>query len=458
MGGSVEEFDTVVVGAGISGLTAARALAAAGQNVVVLEARDRLGGRVHTERVDGRVTDRGASWIHGIDGGPLHSLTRAFGMPDLEFTVGSYQAGGRPIAYYGPDGTRLPEDAVERFVADTERVEAQLSAVLAEIEPGASYAEAARTAVGQVAAAEGWDADRAVRVVEYLDHRSEEQNGVDSSLLDAHGLEDEIIEGDEVVFPQGYDQLATNLGAGLDMRLDHPVTRVARAGAAGVSRGVVVETPQGLFTADQAVVTVPLGVLQSGKITFEPVLPAVVTESMARLRMNAFEKVILRFSRRFWDEGVYAVRRQGEAAAWWHSWYDLTGLQGEPTLLTFAAGECARQIRYWPRERVVDSVMSSLREIYGPDVPDPVHTVITNWQADEWTGGGAYSYMSRGGSAEDHTRLATPVDGVLHLAGEATWAEDPATVNAALRSGHRAAERVLGKPVPYSVLAEPTSG
>ena len=450
---AAEEFDTIVVGAGVSGLSAARALASQGQKVVVLEARDRIGGRLHTERLDGRVTDLGASWIHGIDGGPLHKLTRSFGMADVEFTVGSYQPGGRPIAYYGPDGARLSESAAEQFIADAARVEVRLTAVIEAMPPGNSYAEAARTAVAQVAEAEGWDAERSARVVEYLDHRSEEQYGADSRLLDAHGLEDEVIIGDEVVFPGGYDQLATNLAAGLDVRLEHVVTCVARVGAAGVESGVVVETDRGTFTAAQAVVTVPVGVLQSKCIAFDPPLPDAVTGALSKFRMNAFEKVFLRFPKRFWDDGVYAIRRQGSAAKWWHSWYDLTDLHGEPTLLTFAAGECAQEIRNWSDERVVESVMASLREIYGERTLDPAHARITDWQGDEWAGG-AYAYMARGCTAEDHTRIAEPIDGVLHLAGEATWEADPATVNAALCSGHRAAERILGTKLPYSVLAE----
>lgn len=450
---AAEEFDTIVVGAGVSGLSAARALASQGQKVVVLEARDRIGGRLHTERLDGRVTDLGASWIHGIDGGPLHKLTRSFGMADVEFTVGSYQPGGRPIAYYGPDGARLSDAAAEQFIADAARVEVRLTAVIEAMPPGNSYAEAARTAVAQVAEAEGWDAERSARVVEYLDHRSEEQYGADSRLLDAHGLEDEVIVGGEVVFPEGYDQLASNLAAGLDIRLEHVVTRVARVGAAGVDTGVVVQTDRGSFTAAQAVVTVPVGVLQSERIAFEPPLPDAVTGALSRFRMNSFEKIFLRFPERFWDDGVYAIRRQGDAAKWWHSWYDLTDLSGEPTLLTFAAGECAQEIRNWSRERLVESVMASLREIYGERTLDPAHARITDWQGDEWAGG-AYAYMARGCTAEDHTRIAEPIDGVLHLAGEATWEADPATVNAALCSGHRAAERVLGVELSYLVLAE----
>jgi phytoene dehydrogenase-like protein len=95
----MDHFDTIVVGAGISGLTAARLLAKAGRSVTVLEARDRVGGRVHTDRSDGRITDLGASWIHGIADSPVAAAAAAFGMRTAEFTVGGYQPDSRPIAY-----------------------------------------------------------------------------------------------------------------------------------------------------------------------------------------------------------------------------------------------------------------------------------------------------------------------------------------------------------------------
>ncbi|MEZ5189190.1 MAG: FAD-dependent oxidoreductase [Microbacterium sp.] len=73
----------------------------------------------------------------------------------------------------------------------------------------------------------------------------------------------------------------------------------------------------------------------------------------------------------------------------------------------------------------------------------------TAWQDDPFARG-SYAYMTLGSTTSDHDALATPIGGVLHLAGEATWTDDPATVTAALCSGHRAAERVLGRPVPIS--------
>jgi phytoene dehydrogenase-like protein len=97
----MDHYDTIVVGAGIAGLTAARLLTQAGRAVLVLEARDRVGGRVVTDRRYGLATDLGASWIHGITDSPVAAAAAAFGMATVEFTVGGYQPDSRPIAYYG---------------------------------------------------------------------------------------------------------------------------------------------------------------------------------------------------------------------------------------------------------------------------------------------------------------------------------------------------------------------
>ena len=435
-------YDTVVIGAGVAGLTAARLLTGAGQRVLVLEARDRIGGRTWTERGDGRVTDLGASWIHGIDDSPLAAAAEAFGLRTVEFTVGAYQPDGRPIAYYDPSGQRLPPSEAQRFVADLHAFADALTETIAVLAPGTSYAQAVETTLARL----GWDADRAERVREYQRHRTEEQYGVWIDDLDAHGLDDDAVAGDEVVFPDGYDQLATRWADGVDVRLGHVVRRVVWG-----DDGVEVSTLETTVRARRAVVTVPLGVLRAGDLVVEPALPEPVAGAVQRLAMNAFEKVFLRFGRRFWDEGVYAIRQQGPEGAWWHSFYDLTALHGEPTLLTFAAGPCGQQIRAWSDGRVADSVLTQLRRLYGDAVEEPVQVHVTHWQDDPYARG-SYAYLTVGATPEDHDLLATPVGGVLHLAGEATWTDDPATVTAALMSGHRVAGTILGRSLPIEDL------
>ncbi len=438
----MEVFDTIVVGAGVAGLSAARLLAGAGRRVVVLEARDRVGGRVWTDRSDGLVTDMGASWIHGVTNCPVATATAAFGMRAIEFSVGGYQPDGRPMAYYDHQGTRLSDDAARAFAQDVHTLDTALEGVIEASHPTASYRDVTETVLSKLP----WHADRAQRVREYLEHRAEEQYGAWIEDLAAHGLDDDSIDGDEVVFPAGYDVLPTRLAEGLDVRLLHEVTRVTWSLV-----GVEVMSSGGRFTARNVVVTVPIGVLQSDDFTFDPPLPEPVAGALGRLRMNAFEKVFMRFPTKFWDSDVYAIRQWGPEGRWWHSWYDLTAMDGTPTLLTFAAGHAAIETQKWDEARIVASVLTQLRRLYGERVETPTHVHMTRWQDDPYARG-SYAYMTLGATTQDHDDLATPVGGVLHLAGEATWTDDPATVPAAMYSGHRAAQNIVGVPIPIERL------
>ncbi|MGO4298805.1 flavin monoamine oxidase family protein [Leifsonia sp. RAF41] len=435
---SVERTDVVVVGAGVAGLAAAGMLVSAGLDVTVLEARDRIGGRVWTDRRYGTALDLGASWIHGITDNPVWDVVQRQGIGTREFTVGSYQPGGRPIAYFSPQGARLTSDEVDAFVADVSTASSRLERVIAELGTGVPFA----TAVDRALEALSWPREREQRVREFLGHRAEEQYGVSAERLDAHGLDDDAVEGDEVVFPEGYDQLTRALAEGLDIRLGRAVSSISWS-----DRGAEVTAGDFAVSADHVVVTVPVGVLKSGELVFDPPLPEPVASALGRLEMNRFEKVVLRFPQRFWPGGVYAFRRQGPAARWWHSWYDITGPDGTPTLLTFAAAECAERTARWPEDQIVASVMAALRQVFGAAVPDPSGCAVTRWQLDPYSRG-SYAYLPVGARRRDHEDLAAPIGGgVLHIAGEATWTDDPATVTAAFESGRRAAARILSRDI-----------
>lgn len=440
------DADVVVVGAGVAGLAAARALALGGQRVVVLEARDRIGGRTWTDSSLGVPVDLGASWIHGIDGNPLWALAPRFGIDTVEFTVGSFQFDGRPIAWHDPSGAALSAEDTSAFVADLHTVDAALDAVVAQAPPPSTYAAAVDTVLRSLR----WQGDRAARVREYTAHRSEDLCGAPVTVLDAHGLDEEHVPGDEVVFPGGYAQYARALAEGLDVRLSSVVRSVTQAGdsvTVGLADGTTVAAPQ-------VVVTVPLGVLQAGDVVFDPPLSAPVTGALDRLGMGTYDKVFLRFPTRFWGDS-WVIRQQGSAGVDWHSWYDMSRVTGAPVLAALVGGAGARRLETLPDAMVVDEGVAALRKMFGPSVPQPEAFRITRWAEDPFSRG-SYSYLHVGASTDDHDLLGTP-SGRVQLAGEATWSDDPATVHGALLSGLRAAGRLLGTEVEPLSLADPLS-
>lgn len=436
--------DVVVVGAGVSGLAAARALAQGGKRVVVLEARDRIGGRTWTDDELGVPVDLGASWIHGVDGNPLWELAPAFGIDTVEFTVGSFQFDGRPIGWHAPSGRRLTDAEAASFVADLRALDAALPAVVGHAPPPATYAVAVNTVLRDLHI----EGDRAARVREYTAHRSEDLCGAPVTVLDAHGLDEEHVPGDEVVFPGGYGQYARALADGLDVRLGAVVRAVRQS-----PQGAAVELADGtVVTATEVVVTVPLGVLQAGSVTFEPPLEPDVLDAMGRLGMGVYDKVFLRFPERFWGDD-WVVRQQGPAGVDWHSWYDMSRVTGEPVLAALLGGAGARRIESLPDAIIVDEGLTALRRMFGPSVPEPEAVRVTRWAADPFALG-SYSFLRVGASTDDHDRLGGRC-GRVQLAGEATWGDDPATVHGALLSGLRAAGRLLGHDVTPASLAGP---
>lgn len=258
--------------------------------------------------------------------------------------------------------------------------------------------------------------------------------GADFFLED---VRDKTARGGDYRILDGYQTLAEILARGIDICLETVVESVAWSGA-----GVRVTATDGrVFEGDHAVIALPLGVLQSGKIRFSPGLPAEKQGTIDCLRMGPAIKLIYRFAEPVLPEGILAVYSPLNPPMWWSPSFGHEGYDGQ-VVTAFATGDWARELLALGEEGALQHGLMTLRTELGRDdlQPDTMHLV--NWPADPFAMGG-YS-VSPPGSAGARAQLAQPVADRLFWAGEVTapevWA---ATVHGAYASGRRAASEVL---------------
>lgn len=282
----------VVIGAGAAGLAAAEELHAASYDVVVLEARDRIGGRLHTDTSTfGVPLDLGASWIHGVDGNPI----LGYDLRSVPFDYDDYELRGPET----PD-----------FLTASE-VEHEL--------------------------------------------------GADEDELDPLAIEEgEELDGGDRLVTGGYAPLARQLGDGVDVRLGTAVDAVTTTRS-----GVEVHMASGeRVPAAAVIVTVPLGVLQAGRPTFDPPLPVSKRAAIGRLGMGALSKAIVRFDEVFWDDVAMIGISGRSPRTEWTEFVNLAPSTGQPLVMGFCAGRAARWMEARPAADVVASAAAALRAAY----------------------------------------------------------------------------------------------
>jgi monoamine oxidase len=332
---STQSSEVLVIGAGIAGLAAARHLAIDGYDVVVLEARDRIGGRIWTSQALSIPADLGASWIHGFEDNPIARLARRYDVTVLRTDISSVTpARYRSVALYDEDGRRL-DDA--ELAAMSELMADYLDFVAAKQKEGV---EMSLLAVEEAfAEAGGLDAERRRRLNfiarTYLEH---EWAGPRSEVSLLEFDKTLGFAGHDRVFPGGYSQITDRLAEGTRILLEHEVKQVDYSGAR-----VDVLTTQGSFQANHVLVTVPLGVLQAGRIAFNPSLPRDKREAIRTTRMGVFNKIFLKFDSVFWGDDYELIGYMGSQDSDWPEIVNFHKIAGVPLLLAFSAGTAGEQ-------------------------------------------------------------------------------------------------------------------
>jgi polyamine oxidase len=428
----------VVVGAGIAGLTVANALAHGGVECVVVEARGRAGGRLHTVDLAGSPVDLGGSWIHMPAGNPMRAFAEQVGVPcrtaDPVPEIAGFDCG---------EGRRLSAAEAEEVLGFyLEGFPDAAGPLATELGPESSVAEGIETFLARAGLAAG----QARRARQMLYGGIEAESAHLAGRQSLHWMWNEFEYGGNYfgdVPDGGYRRLVDAMATGVDVRLGVEVTEVVLSAG-----GVRIQAADGAHEqGSHVVVTVPLGVLKRGAPRFSPGLPPDRLAAIGRLGFGRFEKVALRFDEPFWRAaGFPHVMIFPSDPSEWVVWaLGLDAFGAGPTLVFFVFHSHAVRLSEATGDGAARWALDMLAEAIGRPCPPPTAVAVTSWASDPYTGG-AYAHIPPGASPADADLLGEPVGGRLLFAGEHTQSARLAYADGALTSGIREAKRLLGQP------------
>ena len=435
----------LIIGAGAAGLAAARDLAAAGIQVTVIEARERVGGRIHTFRQDSSIipVEFGAEFVHGKHP-QLLEIIEAAGATLCDVTDRHW--------YFENGVLSKSHDFWNKLTALMDLMNAK--------EPDRSF----RDFLDSWPNDEGTRRAKAVatRYVQGFHAANVDRVGV-HGLIKANEAEDEIDGDKSFRVLGGYDIVAQTLRGQAEARgaIIHlnTVVKDLHWGTNTIEAVCLSGGQTQNFTASRAVITLPLGVLQSnpdqfGAVRFTPELPAHTLAAIRGLAMGHVARIILRFRERFWekldlpgtaaDEDLSQLGFIHYPEAPIPTWWTLLPIRA-PVLIGWVGGPDADKFVGRSDEHVSEQALSSLQQILGVSEKRLSELLLEShthdWNSDPFTRG-AYAYLPVGGVEAQRT-LARPLDNTLFFAGEATSIGHIGTVHGAIESGHRAAKEVL---------------
>jgi monoamine oxidase len=413
------QFDVVVVGAGVAGLAAARRLRELGRTVQVVEAAGRVGGRAFTDRHTFSVPfDLGCAWLHQADRNPLTPIARR-----LQLHLHDHEQAAQ---HFWDDGASLPPEAASAVDAARHALEQQME------EAGSPD----RSLGSLLDPASGWAEQVALRWIAELDA------GGDADDLSVQGIVDQGSEFPNWLVEEGMGRIVESLAEGLDVALNQPVTRIEQ-----LPRGVKVSTPGGDIRASHCVVTVSTGVLRSEAIRFVPGLANAMLAALDVLPMGHFNKVVLEFDGPLPGFAPGDWLTEGRTFQPGKALTFVVNPFGSHLVVALAGGAYGRQLSTLPLRDATEEVLARLRKCLGSLHGLRLsHSLNTDWSVNPLFHGG-YAYLRTGGG-EARKTLATAGSERIHFAGEATADELAQTCGGAYLTGLRVAQEIDDLPGP----------
>lgn len=428
-----EKKRIVVIGAGLAGLAAAQELHTQGHEVLVVEARDRIGGSIWTSlKWPDMPLDLGATWIHGTDGNPLTELAEQIQAQRLTTSYDQsilYNTSGKALSQAEERRLENFRTQVFRALENAQDEEADLS-IRQVIKPLMHPFDPSS------------EAHRFINFI--LSSEIEQEYAGSADKLSAHWYDSgKVFDGEDDLFVQGFSVIPELLAQGLTIELGQVVTEIQWD-----QRPIRVMTQTAEFLADQVVVTLPLGVLQAGKVRFTPELPRNKQNAIVQLGMGVLNKCYLRFSQVFWPTDVDWLEYISASPGEWTEWVSFKQVANMPILLGFNAANRGREMEAESDQQIVASAMQTLRKIYGVGIPEPRDYQITRWATDPFSLG-SYSYTPVNAVPRMRQELAAPLGNAVFFAGEASHEDYFGTAHGAYLSGLRAANEISNGINPH---------
>lgn len=416
-------YDTIVIGAGAAGIAAAQVLKNKGKNVLVLEARDRIGGRVWTDDsfADFPV-ELGAEFIHG---GKVitHEFIKEAGLSEIPVDRFGKLRWGDGKAKAVAELPKHLRETIEKLWQDVENL------VSVELTKDLSLAEHLKSKGHVAEALQIADVLVAQTCVSSLYDLSCQDLQRDMKNSDTHDEESRIREG--------YKALFEFLARGIDIKLSSPAQKIEQN-----TSGVTVTSNGNTFEAKTCIITLPITILQSGMIHFSPALSFEKQRAIHALKMEAGTKLLYKFTEPFWDDDLTYMLHDDLAARWWTPGH---GRKGSSLIACYTTSARARTMDAMSKAEALTLGLKQLSKLLA--VPfEKLRDSLTKTKRVSWAydvyAQGAYAHVPPG-AAEARIDLAKP-EGRLFFAGEATaYHSTPQTVHGAIDSGIHAAKEVM---------------
>nr|XP_060630866.1 lysine-specific histone demethylase 2 isoform X2 [Anolis sagrei ordinatus] len=434
----------IVVGAGPAGIAAARQLQNFGIKVTVLEAKDRIGGRVWDDKTFKGVTvGKGAQIVNGCVNSPVALMCEQMGikMHKIGEKCDLIQEGGRITDPTIDKRMDFHFNSILDVVADWRKDKNQHQ----DIPLGDKIQEIYKVFI-QESGIQFSELEE--KVLQF--HISNLEYACGSNLHEVSARSWDHNEffaqfaGDHTLLSSGYSAIIEKMAEGLDIRLKVPVRSINYSG----DEVQVTSTDGTSWTAQKVLVAVPLTILHKGAIQFNPALSERKMKAINSLGAGVIEKIALQFPYRFWDSKIQGADYFGHIPpnsnkrGLFSVFYDMDPQRKCSVLMSVITGDAVATIKQLDDKQVVQQCMAVLRELFKEqDVPDPIKYFVTRWNKDPWIQM-AYSFVKTGGSGEAYDIIAEDIQGKIFFAGEATNRHFPQTVTGAYLSGVREASKI----------------